>query len=177
MSRSRSIFGVFYYTCRFIIQVQANPLYRAYGDRFVVRLPFTPSGRASVKGSSGSCVGLDGILKLINQCKRNKKVFKYIHYVIVQVFIPSNTQCRMLVFNGELTLRNPNKVGSGDGPSLIGRHGHDFDASLKAFALRVVARLQERCPMAITDKLLRVDFFQDVPTETYLVNKVSIILT
>ena len=151
--------------------VQANPLFNTNGDRYVVRLPFSPSGRASVKGQSGNCVGLDGIIKAINQYKRNKKVWHYIPYVVVQAYVPSNTQCRMLVFNGSLTLRNPNKPGRGEGASTIG--GPEMDDALKAFALQVISRLQTNCPEAITDKLLRIDFFQNASTGTYLVNKVS----
>ena len=152
--------------------MQADPLYRHNGNRFVVRLPFAPTGRTTVKGCSGTCVGFDGIVKYITQFKRSAKVWRYIHYVVVQAFVSDNTQCKMLVSsNGEFTLRMPNARGK-SGVSTIG--GPEMDEPLEQFALRVVARLHERCPEAITEKVLRVDFFQDSTSGVYLVNKVTL---
>ena len=117
-----------------------------------------------------SCVGIQGILKKIEEFKNNDRIFGYIPYAVIQPFIHDNTEAKIICFNGKAVSRNPNKRGS-SGKSVLG--GPKNTPFLSKYAEDVIKHLKDSCPNLISEQMLRVDVFQSSKTNLLIVNEIE----
>ena len=91
----------------------------------------------------------------MNQFLKNKDVFGYIPYCIIQPEIPDNCEAKIICFDGKAICRNPNKP-SKDGKSPF----RDVsDVEFYTFAEHVISVIKRVCPQLITHQVLRIDVF------------------
>ena len=102
-------------------------------------------------------VGVEGILKKIQEFKNNVDVWGYIHYVIIQPEIPDAYEVKIVCFNGKPVCKNLvkkcNKKGSRSPFKGI------KDSAFFDFAEKVIAGMRRVCPALVADQVLRVDIF------------------
>ena len=133
-----------------------------------MKLPYTTGSthNATVK----SCVGIQGILKKIEEFKNNTRIFGYIPYAVIQPFIHDNSEAKIICFNGKAVSRNPNKRGSSDKSVLGGPKNTPF---LSKYAEDVISHLKNSCPNLISEQMLRVDLFQSSKSNLLIVNEIE----
>ncbi len=157
-----------------------------YNNKFCVKLPFVTNRRPKYG------VGLEGVLKCLNEYMRQDETVGYYPYIIVQPRLTNNIELFTLfvfklscfIINDSLNFRlySPeikiacfngiakfkcSKPRGGGRNSIPGFNDHD----LKAFAEKAIAVLKAKLPFFFMDQLVRVDIFYDPVRRSLVVNE------
>jgi len=131
---------------------------------------------STVKSAFGGIHGSKGILKRIQEFRRNKRIVGYFDSLLIQPLIKHNTENKSICFNGECFGANaPRKHGS-QGRSFF--PPTPIHESFNIYAEQVVSNFRQSCPFLIADQLLRADYYCEDPDDceifpSYLLNEVE----
>lgn len=114
--------------------------------------------------------GLPGITENISSFFHNDNIRGYVEDILVAPYVKENSEVKMVCFNGVALFANKRKRAAQGGS---GFPRAPMDPRLTEFAEQIVSKIQNNCNHAITDQVLRVDFYCDRRTDTYFVNSVS----
>lgn len=114
--------------------------------------------------------GLPGITECIASFFNNNDIRGYIEDILVAPYVKENSEVKMVCFDGVALFANKRKRSTQGGS---GFPKAPMDSRLTEFAEQVASTIQKNCECAITDQVMRVDFYCDRSTDTYFVNSVS----